>query len=234
MSEPSRPKFFKSATAASAGEGFALLLDGNPVKTPKGRALRVPGQALAEALAVEWTALEDKIDPTALPLTKLVNTVLDGTAENRGLMLEDLGRYAGGDLLCYRAEGPEPLIAREGAAWDPVLAWANEAFGADLAVTSGIVHRPQDEAAIAALTAQVARLDDFALTALHLATGLTGSLLLGLALTHGRLSADEAWAAATVDEAYQAELWGVDTEAEARSHRHRDELRLAERFLRLL
>jgi chaperone required for assembly of F1-ATPase len=234
MTSAARPKFFSAAAARPIGEGFELRLDGKPVKTPKGRALRVPTAALAEALAAEWNALEDKIDPAALPLTRLCNTALDGTAENRALMLEDLARYAGGDLLCYRAAGPEALIAREAASWDPLLAWASQALGAALGVTIGLVHRPQEPAAIAALTAAAARLDDFALTALHLATGVTGSLVLGLALAAGRLTAEEAWAAATVDEAYQAERWSADPEAEARAGRHRDELAIAERLLRLL
>ena len=234
MAGPSRPKFFKVAAAEPMEGGFSLTLDGKPVKTPKTRKLIVPTRALAEALAAEWNALEDKIEPAALPLTRLVNTVLDGASENRALILEDLRRYATGDLLCYRAEGPEPLVAREAAAWDPLLDWAKAALGAELRVTAGIVHHPQDPAAVAALSSPTARLDDFTLTAVHLATGLTGSLVLGLALAAGRMSADEAFAASTVDEAYQAELWGVDDEAKARADRQRDDLRTAERFLRLM
>jgi chaperone required for assembly of F1-ATPase len=234
MNGPTRPKFFKAAAAEPLEGGFALLLDGKPVKTPKARALVAPTRALAEALAAEWNALEDKIEPAALPLTRLVNTVLDGTSENRALILEDLRRYATGDLLCYRAEGPEPLIAREAALWDPLLAWAKATLGADLRVTAGIVHRPQDPDAVTALSMATARLDDLTLTAVHLATGLTGSLVLGLALAAGRVSADEAFAAATVDEAYQAELWGIDAEAKARADRHREDLQTAERLLRLV
>ena len=230
----SRPKFFKQAMAAPAEDGYRLLLDGKPVKTPKGRPLAVPSLALAEGLAAEWNALQDKIDPDALPLTRLANTALDGTTQNRALMLEDLARYAGGDLICYRAESPEPLIAREAAAWNPLLTWAKEALGAALAVTAGVVHCPQPEAAVQALMAAAARHDAFGLTALHLATGLTGSLVLALALAKGRLTAAEAWAAATVDEAYQTELWGVDAEAKARADRHLGDLQSAERFLRFL
>jgi chaperone required for assembly of F1-ATPase len=217
-----------------SGDGFRLLLDGKAVKTPKSRVLAVPSRALAEALAAEWNALEDKLDPEALPLTRLANTAVDGTAENRALMLDDLSRYADGDLICYRAEAPEALVAREAAAWDPLLAWARETLGAGLVVASGVVHRPQAPEAIVALRAAAAGFDDFALTAAHLAIGLTGSVVIGLALAKGRLTAEEAWAAATVDETFQAEIWGVDAEAKARADRHLGALRSAERFLRLL
>ena len=233
MNGPTRPKFFALAHVHSGADGHRLLLDGKPVKTPKGRPLVLSSAALAEALAGEWNALQDRIDPAALPLTRLANTVLDGTAENRALMLEDLARFAGSDLLCYRAEEPEPLIAREAAAWDPLLAWARETLGASLHVTAGIVHRPQAPEAVRALTAAAAGLDDFTLTGLHMATGLTGSLILGLALLQGRVNAAEAWAAATVDEAFQAELWGVDEEAKARTDQLARELAVAERFVRL-
>lgn len=228
-----RPKFFKEAAPQRAADGFRLLLDGKPVKTPKGRPLTVPSAALAQALAGEWNALATAIDPQALPLTRLVNTVIDGTAENRALILEDLRRYAGADLLCYRGE-PEALAAREAEAWDPLLGWARTAHGAALSVTSGVVHCPQPEAARDALMAAAARLDDFALTAVHVAAGLTGSVIIALGMAEGRLDAASAWQAARVDEAYQAELWGVDSEAEARADRLAAELAQAERFLSLL
>jgi len=230
----SRPKFFREARAEPTVGGFRLLLDGKPVKTPKGRMLTVPTLALAEALAQEWNALKAQIDPAALPLTRLANTTIDGMGQNRALVLQDLVRYAGSDLICYRSGEPPALVAREAAAWDPLLEWAGETLDAKLVTTSGVMHRPQSEDAIDALAAAAFRLNDFALAALHLATGLTGSLVLALALVHGRLDAAEAWRLSTIDETFQAEQWGMDAEAEARAKRHAGQLADAERFLRLI
>jgi chaperone required for assembly of F1-ATPase len=230
----SRPKFFREARAEPALGGFRLLLDGKPVKTPKGRMLAVPTFTLAEALAQEWNALKTQIDPAALPLTRLANTTIDRMGQNRALVLQDLVRYAGSDLICYRSTEPPALAAREAEAWDPLLQWSAQSLDARLVTTSGVMHRPQSEDAVDALAAAAFRLDDFALTALHMTTGLTGSLVLALALVHGRLDAAEAWRLSTIDETFQAEQWGRDAEAEARAKNHAAALVDAERFLRLL
>jgi chaperone required for assembly of F1-ATPase len=232
MANPGRRKFFQEARAEAAGDGFRLLLDGKPVKTPRGRVLIVPTAALAEALAAEWNALEAVVDPARLPLTRLVNTALDGLAQSRALVLQDLARYAGSDLICYRSLEPDALAQREAAAWDPLIAWARDVLGGDLVVTTGVIHRAQSEDAIDALAASAVALDDFALTALHTATGVTGSLVIALALVHGRVDAAEAWRLSAIDETFQAERWGRDEEAEARAANHQAALQDAARFLR--
>jgi chaperone required for assembly of F1-ATPase len=229
-----RPRFFEEARVEAGVNGYRLLLDGKPVKTPKGRPLSVPTRALAEALAREWNALGTQVDPARLPLTRLANTAIDGLALNRALVLQDLVRYAGSDLICYRCAEPAALALRQAQAWDPLIVWAAEALDADLVITTGVLHRAQSEDAVDALAGAAWRFDDFALTALHMATGLTGSLVLALALAHGRLDAADAWRLSSVDETFQIEQWGQDEEAQTRAANHAAALADAERFMRLL
>lgn len=229
-----RPKFFKQANVSPSAAGWGLQLDGKPIKTPKGYQLWVPSCALAQALADEWNGLDDKIDPTRLPLTRLANTAIDGTAQNRGALLADLRRYGGNDLICYRCEGPDALAAREAEIWDPLLAWCRNVLGAELTIVHGVIHQPQPEAQIDTLTAALAGADHFALTALHLVAGITGSMVIALALAKGHLSVAGAYDAAFLQETFQAEQWGFDEEATARLVRLRRELYDAARFLALL
>lgn len=229
-----RAKFFTEAHVLSQGASAQLALDGKPMRTPRGHPLAVPTDALAAAIAAEWNALGDTIDPARLPLTRLANTAIDGLQENRVGVIADLKRFAGTDLLCYRCTGPDALAAREAAAWDDLVEWVRDTYGARLRLAAGITHVPQDETTIAALCTALDGLDDFALTALHTVTALTGSLVIALALQAGRLTAAEAFEAAMVDESFQAEQWGVDPEAEARWNRLAGELSDAARFLALL
>lgn len=213
---------------------FQILLDARAAKTPAKALLCLPSLPLAKALAEEWQAQEGVVEPSTMPLTRLANTAIDRVGKARAAVLEDLAGYGASDLLCYRAEGPEELVAQEAAAWDPLLAWADQALGAPLAVTQGITAVPQPPESLAALRQCLEKFDDFSLAALADAISLTGSLVLGLALAAGRLSAEEAWALSQIDETFQAARWGRDAEAAAKAARRAAALGAAGRFLALL
>ncbi len=232
MSFPKR--FYKDVGTAPEGDGFAILLDGKPIRTPAKAKLSVPSQALAEAIAEEWRAQGERIDPATMRLTKLANSAIDGVRGRESAVLDDLIAFAGSDLLCYRAEGPEGLVAKQNEHWDPVLAWAKQELGAPLNLAQGIVHVAQPEGSLDRLRERLKRLDAFRLAALHVMTSLTGSALLPLTVASGRLTPDEAWAAAHVDEDWQISQWGQDAEAAARRARRRQEFDASCRLLELL
>jgi chaperone required for assembly of F1-ATPase len=220
---PAYPKrFYRQATAGEAEGGWRLLLDGRSAKTPGRNHLAVPTQALAEALAAEWEAQGELINPTTMPVTRIANAIIDGVVPGPAPVAEEIVKYAGSDLLCYRADAPETLVARQAVAWDPVLAWAREALGARFILSEGVMHVTQPEPAIAAIRAALPA-DGWRIGATNVVTTLTGSALLALALLHGRLTAEETWNAAHVDEDFQASLWGHDEEAvERRATRKRE------------
>lgn len=197
------------------GEAFAILLDDRPLRTPYRSALLAPTAGLAEAVAAEWRAQSETIDPETMPFTRALNSAIDKVAPDPGPVVAMLAGYGETDLLCYRATHPEDLVVRQAEVWDPYLDWAGEAFGARLVTVSGVMPAEQDAAALAAIAGAVERHDEFALTALHEVTTLTGSVVLGLAAIHGRAGASEVWAAARLDELYQISQWGADAEAEA-------------------
>ncbi|HUW72503.1 MAG TPA: ATP12 family protein [Methyloceanibacter sp.] len=217
VQKPSLPKrFYKDVTVKEEGGQAALLLDGKPVRTPAKAPLAVRSKPLAEAIAEEWRAQGDHIDPRTMPLTKLANTAIDGVEGRAEEVIDDIVAHAKADLLCYRARGPEGLLAQQAKHWDPVLAWAKEALHAPLALSEGVAHVAQPDASIAALRKEAEKLDTVGLAALHVMTALTGSALLGLAVVLKRLTPDEAWDAAHVDEDFQIGRWGEDAEAKAR------------------
>ncbi|MGC1695099.1 MAG: ATP12 family protein [Pseudolabrys sp.] len=208
-----RKRFYEHAhTGDKAGEGFLLLLDGKQVKTPACRPLAAPSQALAEKLADEWNAQAEVIDPGCMPLTRLANAVIDAVADAPQPIADDVAKYLGSDLLCYRAEAPAGLVELQNQRWDPVLAWARDAFAARFMLAQGVVHVSQPREAIAALRAGVPA-DPWRLGAVSSITTLTGSGLLALALAHNALDDDAAWAAAHVDEDWQLSQWGRDDAA---------------------
>lgn len=233
MSAWAPKRFWTSAEVTEAPGGFAVTLDGRQVKTPAKAPLVVPSRALAEAIAREWQAQDEKIDPATMPVTRGANAAIDKVRPQHAEVAALIADYGGTDLLCYRAEAPRELVARQSAHWDPLLDWAEAALGARLAVTQGVVPVAQPEATLAALSARVAAMDEWQLAALHDLVGLTGSLVLGLAVAEGRLTADEAWTIAQIDEAWQAEQWGADDEAAAHADRKRAALLDAERFWRM-
>ncbi len=232
--KPKMPKrFYKKAEAGSHEEGYAVLLDGRPVKTPSKRALAVPSLALAEAMAAEWEAQREEIDPRTMWLTKLANTAIDLVAPRRAEVIAELVNYSGTDLLCYRAEHPAALVSRQVALWDPLLGWAAER-GISLMPTVGVLHVTQSSASLEAYRAAADALDAFQIAGLHNAVTLTGSAVIGLAMTLGRITAEEAFIAAYLDEHWQMELSGEDEEERARLELRRSELAETGRFMQLL
>lgn len=228
----SMKRFWAAAGVAERPEGWAVVLDGRPVKTPAKVPLVLPTEALARAVAEEWDAQQGEVRPARMPLTRTANSAIDKVAPMAAAVVEEIARYGGTDLLCYRATGPAGLIARQAAAWDPWLD-AIAARGMALRVTSGIVHVAQPEESLAALTAEVARRSHFELAALYDLVAITGSLVLGLAVAEGQLDASDAFNLARLDEDWQAEQWGVDDEAAESAAVKRQAMRDAGRFLRL-
>jgi chaperone required for assembly of F1-ATPase len=227
-------RFYKDVAVEDEGGGAALRLDGKPVRTPGKAALALPSRALAEAVAQEWRGQGDRIDPGSMPLTRLANSAIDGVSGREQAVIDDMLAFAGSDLLCYRAQGPRGLTEAQAKHWDPVLAWAKQALGAPLALAEGVVHVAQPEASLAKLKQPLEGRDAFSLAALHVLTSLSGSALLALAVALGRLSPEEAWKAAHVDEDFQISQWGEDEEAKARRENRWREFAAAARMLRLL
>jgi chaperone required for assembly of F1-ATPase len=211
-----RKRFYERAHAGESGEGgVPVLLDGKPVRTPARRALALPSRALAKAVAAEWEAQTDAIDPARMPLTRLANVVIDAVADKPAPVAEEIAEYLGSDLLCYRADAPAGLVESQTRAWDPVLLWARDQFGARFVLAQGIVYVPQPHEAVAAARAAIPA-EPWRLGALSSITTLTGSALLALALAQGALAAEAVWAAAHVDEDWQMSQWGRDELALAR------------------
>jgi len=215
MRKPQRKRFYARAGIAETSDGFAVTLDDKPVRTPSRHTLIAPTREIAEAIAAEWDAQKEIIDPTTMPLTRLANTVIDAVASSVEAVADDIAKYFHSDLLFYRAGHPEALAANEAAHWDPVLFWAADALGAHFILAEGVVHVRQPAQAIAAARAALPA-DPWSIAALHMVTTLTGSALLALALMRGVLDEDQVWAAAHVDEDWNIEQWGVDEEVAAR------------------
>ncbi|MEG8039944.1 ATP12 family protein [Sphingomonas sp. LR60] len=201
----------------------AIRLDARPVRTPGRAPLALPTGALAEAVADEWRAVGETLDPRAMPLTGLANAAIDRIAAAPDGYAAGLAAYAESDLLCYRADAPAALVARQAAAWDPLLDWARDRYYVHFEIVTGVMHRAQPPATIARLADAVASRDAFHLAALSPLVTLTGTLVGALALAEGAVSADELWRAAMVDEDWQVECWGEDTLAtQAREGKRRD------------
>jgi chaperone required for assembly of F1-ATPase len=230
---PQLKRFYASAGITETPKGFAITLDGKPVRTPSRRKLTAPARAIADSIVAEWEAQKEVIEPTTMPVTRLANTVIDAVVDRVDAVADDIARYFHSDLLFYRAAYPEALVAREAELWDPVLFWAAEALGAHFILTVGVMHVRQPDQAIAAARAALPA-DPWALAALHMVTTLTGSALLALALKRGAFDDDQVWAAAHVDEDWNVEQWGVDEEVAARRLARYLDFRAAAGVLRAL
>lgn len=230
MSEWKAKRFWKEAKADETGTGFTVRLDGRPVKTPAKASLAVPTRALAERIAEEWNTQEGEIDPLSMPFTRSANAAIDKVGPQHGEVAGLIAEYGDSDLLCYRAEGPETLCARQSAAWDPLLDWAADALEARLHPVAGVMHHPQDRAALERLAARVHGMDAFTLTAFHDLVGISGSLIIGFAALHDLRPAPELWALSRIDETWQAEQWGADEEAEAQAARKESDFLHAKAF----
>ncbi|SEN11927.1 ATP12 family chaperone protein [Palleronia pelagia] len=233
MSEWSPKRFWKQTTVGQEGDGFTVLLDDKPIRTPAKAALALPTKAMAEAVATEWDAQGERIVPDSMPVTRSANSAIDKVTVQKPEVVAMLAEYGATDLLSYRADGPEELVERQAAAWDPYLDWAADRFDARLAVTGGVMPVAQDSTALDRLAAPLGELDAFELTAAHDLIAMSGSLVLGLAVIEGRAAAAPIWDISRVDELWQAEVWGRDEEAEETAARKRGDFLHAERFLQL-
>lgn len=224
MKNPLPKRFYKEVSIGGDGGRYTIELAGRTVKTPAKKLLSLPTRAAAELVAAEWRDQVDVINPGRMPVTRLVNSALDGVASELDAVLDDIVKDAGTDLLCYRADAPRSLVDAQARKWDPVLYWAADAFGARFILVEGIIHQAQPASAIEAFAKAIGKYrDPLAVGALHTITTLTGSAILGLAVAEGRLTAEEAWTAAHADEDWNIEQWGSDAEAEARrAHRWQD------------
>jgi chaperone required for assembly of F1-ATPase len=227
-------RFYREVTVAARGGGHAVHLDGRPLRTPGKLVLVLPTPALASAIAEEWSTQIEHIDPLTMPLTRLANSVRDQVESRETAVRADIVKYAGSDLLCYRAEGPAGLVTAQAAAWDPVLSWLRAAHGADLAVGTGLMPVDQTDASRIAVEAAVAPFEAFRLASAHVMTTLLGSVALMLATLSGRLTPEDAWKAAHVDETWQIAQWGEDAEAARRQENRRAEFLAAIRLISLL
>ena len=230
-----KKRFYKQAAVIDREDGgYGIALDGRPIRTPGGSQLAAPTRALAEAVAAEWNAQGDEISPQTMPMMRLAATAIDRIGRERMAIVDGIAAYGGSDLLCYRAESPAGLVERQAKLWQPLLDWAAETHGARLAVTQGISHIAQDEAALAALRKAVESQDDYRLAAVSQLTPACGSLVIALALLAGHIGADRAVEASQLDEDWQAEQWGQDKEAIDRRANVAREIADAARFLELL
>jgi chaperone required for assembly of F1-ATPase len=227
-----RKRFYSQAHVAEGEGGFALLLDGKPVKTPARRPLAAPARALAEKIAGEWNTQADVIDPGRMPLTRLANAVIDAVADAPQPVAEEVAQYLGSDLLCYRAEAPAGLVENQARAWDPVLAWARDRFNARFVLAQGVMHVAQPRESVEALRSAIPT-EPWRLGAVSSITTLTGSGLLAVALAHRAFDPDEVWSAAHVDEDWQMSQWGRDEIALQRRAFREAEFRAAEKVLAL-
>ncbi|TSE11922.1 ATPase [Mesorhizobium intechi] len=217
MKTPLPRRFYKTASVAPIEGGFAVHLDGKPVRTPGKALLALRTEAAAVLVAGEFREQGETINPVTMPVMRLVNTAIDGVASDPQAVLEDILRFASSDLLCYRADTPEGLVERQNEQWDPVIDWARTTLGARFNLAEGVIHVEQPRETITVLGSHLnQRAEPLRLAAIHLMTSLTGSALLALAVDFGELDAEAAWAAAHVDEDWQIEHWGQDAEAVAR------------------
>lgn len=214
MSEWKAKRFWKETTPAPVDGGWTVLLDGRAVNTPAKAALVVPTRILADAIAAEWDAQEGVIDPLSMPFTRTANAAIDKVVPQRAEVADMLAAYGDADLLCYRAEAPEKLMLRQARIWDPYLDWAAGALGARLHPRAGLMHAPQDEAALATLAQRTHALSAFQLASFHDLVSLSGSLILGFAAAQDFTAPEDVWAASRLDETWQEEQWGADEEAQ--------------------
>lgn len=227
-------RFYKIVSTITVDDGFHVALDGKPILTPARSPLLLPTRALADAIADEWAAQEERIRPAEMHLMQLAATCIDKVVPNRAAVIDQIAAFAETDLLCYRAERPADLAARQRAVWQPLLDWALATFDAPLVVTHGVAPIVQPVEATGALRTAITAEDDWRLTALHVATALLGSVVLGLALVHGRIDADQAFEAAELDATHQLERWGEDYEATVRRRGLKREIEATARFVALL
>ncbi len=234
MAEWRQKRFWDAVTIEGSDSGFQVLLDGRVIKTPAKAAFEIPSRALAEAAAEEWAAQEGHVRPDSMPITRAVNSAIDKVQPQRQAVLDLLLEYCDTDLLCYRAESPEGLVARQTKEWDPCLHWIRATFGVQMIAVAGVIHHPQPPDVVPCFRAYTESWSPFQITGLHDLVVLSGSFVLGLAVLEGHLGAEEAWRLSRLDEDWQAEQWGVDEEAAEMAEVKRADFLAAARFLESL
>ena len=212
MSDWKAKRFWKEATVNETDGGFEVLLDGRSVRTPAKARLIVPTHEMATAIAVEWDAQDDEIDPLSMPVTRGANAAIDKVAVQHAEVVELIAAYGDSDLLCYRAAGPVELVQRQAAAWDPIIEWCRDSLDAPLLVAEGVMHIAQPKASLAILHSKVAQMSNFQLAGFHDLVSMSGSLVLALAVVNEHLDVTSAWNLSRVDEDWQIEQWGNDDE----------------------
>ncbi|SPH22484.1 hypothetical protein ASD8599_03228 [Ascidiaceihabitans donghaensis] len=215
MSDWAPKRFWTNADVQEVDGGFAVALDGRPVKTPAKAALHVPTQAMAQAIAAEWDAQLEKVDPNTMPFTRSANAAIDKVRVQHAEVADMLAAYGDSDLLCYRAQSPAELVARQAAAWDPVLNWSETFLNAKLEPRTGVIHVPQDPASLATLSDRTHALNPFELAGFHDLVSMSGSLILGFAAAYDHMPIEDIWTMSRLDELWQEEQWGEDDEAQA-------------------
>lgn len=233
MSEWKARRFWKTSDTRKQGDGWEVVLDDRPLRTPGKHPLILPTEALAQAIAAEWDAQTEIINPTTMPLTRAANSAIEKVAPQFEGVASMLAEYGGTDLLCYRAEQPQELVQMQSEGWDGLIDWSATELQAPMRITHGVIPIAQGDGSLQQLKAQIDALDVFGLTALHDLVTLPGSLILGLAVIRGRLSADEAHRLSRIDETYQADVWGSDEEAEIAASNRREAMLIAERVWEL-
>lgn len=214
LSKRELPKrFYKEAVHAPVDGGFAIHLDGRPVKTPSKALLLLPDDVVAAAVAAEWHAQEKVINPGIMPLTRIANSAQDAVSARMGDVADELTKFCGTDALCYRADDPDSLVDIQRKLWDPILNWAEELLGGRFVLVEGLIHQEQPEALLAAYRKDIGALAPLELAALHTATTICGSAIIALAVSKGHLSVEDAWVAAFVEEDFNIDRWGADAEA---------------------
>lgn len=227
-------RFWKEVATVAAEGGWSIELDGRPIKTPARELLVLPSEALARAIAAEWSAVGEKIDPRTMPLTGLANAAIDRVAPDKATFAAGLAKYAEADLACYRADMPQKLVDRQAEHWDALLSWARRRFDVDFVTTAGITHVQQPQATIDRLSHAVVALDPFQLAGLSPLITTGGSLVAALAVLEGGFTPGQAWEAVSIDDRWQLEQWGADEEAETALENRRADFMAAAQFLELL
>lgn len=231
MNSAPKKRFWTETCAVEQGDGFSVELDGRAIKTPGKQPLIVPTRALVDMIVAEWDGQGEKIDPSTMPATRASNSAIDTVSVHFETVVDQLTEYAGSDLLCYRADNPVELIAKQAAAWDPVLEWFANSFGTPLAVTTGIIPIAQDAACLASVRARLSKLTPFELAGMHDLITISGSAVIALAVEANQLGVSEGWAASRVDEDWQIQLWGEDDEAKATAALKKADFEFAKRML---
>jgi len=228
-----RRRFYKSVGVEPGDDGCLVMLDGRPVKTPGKATVALATPPLAEAVAAEWDAQDEKINPHSMPLTQIACTAIDKVTPNRAEIRDQMVRFANADLLCYRVEIPEDLAQRQYDTWQPVLDWLADAQGIALATSTALIAEDQDPESLRAAMVAVDALDDHELAAMAVLTQALGSFALAMAVVHGHMDWEAAAGASQLDEKFQSELWGEDREAVQRLRALRDDIAAAARYLTL-